>query len=106
MAKLKIKKGDMVFVTSGNDKDLSTAKEVLKVYPQDSKVIVEGVNVVKKHSKPNAENPQGGIIEMEKPIHVSNVMIQDPSTKKPTRVGYKVEGDKKVRVAKQSGKTV
>ncbi len=106
MAKLKIKKGDMVFVTSGNDKDLKTAKEVLAVFPQDSKVIVEGVNVVKKHQKPTAENPQGGIVEMEKPIHVSNVQIQDPSTKKPTRIGYKMEGDKKVRIAKQSGKTV
>ncbi len=106
MAKLKIKKGDKVFVTTGNDKDLDTAKEVLVVFPQDNKVIVEGVNVVKKHSKPNAENPQGGIVEMEKPIHVSNVQLQDPSTKKPTRVGYKMEGDKKVRIAKQSGKTV
>lgn len=106
MTKLKIKKGDKVFVISGNDKDLKNAKEVLVVYPQKNKLIVEGVNVVKKHSKPNAENPQGGISEIEKPIHISNVMLEDPSTKKPTRVGYKIEGDKKVRIAKKSGKTV
>ncbi|AEA13812.1 50S ribosomal protein L24 [Bacillus thuringiensis serovar kurstaki str. YBT-1520] len=72
-------------------------------FPKQNRVIVEGVNIVKKHSKPSQLNPQGGIITKEAPIHVSNVMILDPKTGEPTRVGFKVEDGKKVRIAKKSG---
>ncbi len=70
-------------------------------FPKQNRVIVEGVNIVKKHSKPSQLNPQGGIITKEAPIHVSNVMILDPKTGEPTRVGFKVEDGKKVRIAKK-----
>jgi large subunit ribosomal protein L24 len=114
--KLHIKKGDMVIVMRGkeapyfdeNGKKVYTKGRVIKVLPKENRVIVEGVNMVKKHARPSQANPQGGIIEMEAPIHISNVMIEDPKTKEPTRVGYKwVEGKngekKKVRYAKKSG---
>ncbi|EAL11226.1 ribosomal protein L24, partial [Bacillus cereus G9241] len=76
---------------------------ILVAFPKQNRVIVEGVNIVKKHSKPSQLNPQGGIITKEAPIHVSNVMILDPKTGEPTRVGFKVEDGKKVRIAKKSG---
>ncbi|KAB2863929.1 MAG: 50S ribosomal protein L24, partial [Exiguobacterium chiriqhucha] len=72
----------------------------LKAMPSKNRVVVEGINVIKKHSKPSQANPQGGILEIEAPIHVSNVMPLDPKTGKPTRVGFKVVDGKKVRVAK------
>ena len=75
----------------------------MKHIPKKNRVIVEGVNIVKKHAKPSQVNPQGGIIRQEAPIHVSNVMPIDPKTGEPTRVGYKIEDGKKVRVAKKSG---
>ncbi|QAR31462.1 50S ribosomal protein L24 [Ornithobacterium rhinotracheale] len=102
--KLKIKKGDQVVVLSGSDK--GKKGEVLQVKPKDNKAIVQGVNVIKKHTKPSAQNPQGGILEIEAPIQISNLAIVDPETGKPTRVGFRVEGDKKVRFAKKSGKTL
>uniref|UniRef100_UPI0039A50091 50S ribosomal protein L24 n=1 Tax=Ornithobacterium rhinotracheale TaxID=28251 RepID=UPI0039A50091 len=102
--KLKIKKGDQVVVLSGSDK--GRKGEVLQVRPKDNKAIVQGVNVIKKHTKPSAQNPQGGILETEAPIQISNLAIVDPETGKPTRVGFRVEGDKKVRFAKKSGKTL
>ncbi len=110
-----IKKGDMVIVMRGKEapyfadgKKVYTRGRVIKAMPKENRVLVEGVNMVKKHSRPTQANPQGGIIEQEAPIHVSNVMIEDPKTKEPTRVGYKfVEGKngetKKVRYAKKSG---
>ncbi len=99
--KLKIKKGDNVIVVAGRDKN--TIGEVYKAFPKDNKVLVRGVNVVKKHKKPTQTEP-GGIISKELPIHVSNVAIVDPKTNKATRVGYKVlEDGKKVRFAKASG---
>ena len=105
VAKMKIKKGDTVVIMTGRDK--GAKGEVLKVLPQESRVIVQGVNVVKKHRKPSQLNPQGGIENIEKPIHVSNVALADPKDDKPTRVGYKILKDgKKVRVAKRSGETV
>ncbi len=104
MAKLKIKKGDNVIVLAG--KDNGKKGEILTVFPEKNKVIVSGINVVKKHTKPNAQNPQGGIVEMEAPIHASNVALLDPVSKKATRVGYKFEGDKKIRIAKKSGKAI
>ena len=96
-----VKKGDKVQVISGKDKGKQGV--ILAAFPKESRVIVEGVNIVKKHSKPSQLNPQGGIITKEAPIHVSNVMILDPKTGEPTRVGFKVEDGKKVRIAKKSG---
>ncbi|MGM5631375.1 50S ribosomal protein L24 [Apibacter raozihei] len=104
MAKVKIKKGDKVQVLAGAYK--GKQGQVLVVYPEKNKAIVEGVNIVKKHKKPSAENPQGSIVEKEAAIHISNLALLDPKTGKPTRVSYKVEGDKKVRVAVKSGQTI
>lgn len=113
--KLHIKKGDTVVVVRGkeapyfeNGKKIFTKGRVIKVYPKGSRVLVEGVNMVKKHSRPSQANPQGGIIEKEAPIHISNVMLEDPQSKVPTRIGYKtVEGKNgeqtKVRYSKRSG---
>ena len=100
----RIKKGDTVYVNAGNDKG-KTGK-VLSVDPAKQRVIVEGVNMVSKHTKPNAKQPQGGIIKQEAPIHISNLNLIDPKSGKPTRVGFKVEGDKKVRYAKKSGEEI
>lgn len=93
-----VKKGDKVRVISGKDKGKTGV--ILAAFPKESRVLVEGVNIVKKHAKPSQVNPQGGIISFEAPIHVSNVMPIDPKTGNPTRVGYKTVNDKKVRVAK------
>lgn len=105
----KIKAGDTVVVIAGKDKytvdkkgeKVQTTGKVLKVYPTENKVLVEGVNKVKKHMKASQANKDGGIFEQEAPIHVSNVMIQDPKTKKPARVGFKVVDGKKVRYTKK-----
>lgn len=96
-----VKKGDKVVVISGKDKGKQGV--ILEAYPKKDRVLVEGINIVKKHSKPSQINPQGGIISREAAIHVSNVMPLDPKTGTPTRVGYKVEDGKKVRVAIKSG---
>ncbi len=93
-----VKKGDTVKVITGKDKGKQGV--ILQVFPKKERVIVEGVNIVKKHAKPSQDNPQGGIINKEAAIHVSNVMPIDPKTGEPTRVGYKVVDGKKVRVAK------
>lgn len=106
MTKVKIKRGDNVIVTTGKNK--GTKGEVLQVIKKEGKdprVIVAGVNVVKKHIKPSAANPQGGIVEKEASINISNVALLDKNGK-ATKVGYKVEGDKKVRVAKTTGETL
>ena len=107
---MKIKTGDTVVVIAGKDSKKVTKKgvesttgKVLKVYPETNKVVVEGVNKVKKHQKPTQQNTTGSIVEKEAPIDASNVMILDPKTKTPTRVGYKMENGKKVRYAKKSG---
>lgn len=100
--KLHVKKDDTVIVISGKDK--GKKGRVIAAYPRENRVLVEGVNMIKKHQKPNQQNPQGGIIEKEAPIHVSNVMHVDPKTGGVTRIGYQVqENGKKVRVAKKSG---
>ena len=108
MKKLNIKKGDTVYVNAGNDKG-KTGK-VLSVIPAKDRAIVEGINLVSKHTKPNAKQPQGGIIKQEAGIHISNVNLLDPSSTAakpvPTRVGYKFEDGKKVRVAKKSGQEI
>ena len=97
---MKIKKGDEVVVISGKYKGVKG--KVLQVRPTESRVVVEGVNRHKWHIKPTQEKP-GHIVDREAPIHVSNVALIDPKTKKATRAGYKMEGDKKVRVSKKSG---
>lgn len=99
-----VKKGDKVVVIPGKDKGKQGT--ILAAYPKKNRVLVEGVNIVKKHSKPSQANPQGGILSQEAAIHVSNVMPLDPKSGKPTRVGYKIENGKKVRVAKISGETL
>lgn len=100
---MKIKKGDQVIVITGRDK--GKTGEVLKSMPKDSKVLVQGVNLVKRHQKPTQENA-GGIISKEAPIHVSNVALIDPKSGKATRVGFKIVNDQKVRVAKRSGEVI
>ncbi|MCT2536591.1 50S ribosomal protein L24 [Aquibacillus koreensis] len=99
-----VKKGDKVKVLSGKDKGKEGT--VLAAYPKKERVLVEGVNVVKKHAKPSQENPQGGILNFEAPIHVSNVLPIDPKSGEPTRVGYEVRDGKKVRIAKKSGEAL
>jgi large subunit ribosomal protein L24 len=99
-----VKKGDKVMVISGKDKGKTGV--ILSALPKKDRVLVEGVNIVKKHSKPSQMNPQGGIISQEAPIHVSNVMPLDPKTGEPTRVGIQVVDGKRVRVAKKSGEVL
>ncbi len=104
MPKMHVKKGDKVQVISGKDK--GKQGEILQALPKQNRVIVEGINVVKKHAKPSQDNPQGGILNVEAPIHASNVMAIDPKSGEPTRVGYKEEDGKKVRIAKKSGEAL
>lgn len=103
MTKLKIKSGDTVQVIAGDHK--GTEGKVLKVFIDKNKAIVEGVNMVKKHTKPSAQNPQGGIVEKEAPMHISNLSLLT-SKGETTRVGYKMEGDKKVRFSKKSNEVI
>ena len=103
--KLHIKKGDTVVVISGNSKGQSG--KVLEVVREDERAIVEGVNLVSKHTKPNAKSPQGGIIKQEATIHVSNLMLKDPKTGKPTRIGRRLDKKGKlVRYSKKSGEEI
>lgn len=104
MIKLKIRSGDYVVVTTGKDKGKTGS--VLKVFPQDEKVLVSGVNIVKKHVKPS-QNSSGGVISKEMPLHISNVAHMDPKAGTATRVGFKfLEDGTKVRVAKKSGEII
>ncbi len=106
---MKIRKNDNVMVIAGNARG-KTGK-VLKVFPDKDRIIVEGVNIIKRHTRPSQRNPQGGIVQKEAPIHVSNVMLLDPKINQPTRVGMKVIKDEttgkksRVRVAKATGET-
>ena len=104
MIKLKIKSGDTVMVIAGDHK--GSQGTVMSVDREKNKAIVEGVNMVSKHTKPSAKSPQGGIVKKEAPIHISNLALIDPKTKEATRVGMKVEGDKKVRFAKKSNQVL
>lgn len=106
MTKVKIKRGDSVIVTTGKNRgSKGEVLEVIKKEGKDPRVIVAGVNIVKKHVKPSAANPQGGIVEKEASIHISNVALVDENGK-ATKVAYNVEGDKKVRIAKSTGKEI
>ncbi|MBE6181778.1 MAG: 50S ribosomal protein L24 [Rikenellaceae bacterium] len=103
--KLHIKKGDMVQIIAGDSK--GQQGKVLKVEVSKQRAIVEGVNLIKKATKPNAQNPQGGIVEQEAPIHISNIQVLDPKSGKPTKVGRKLDAKGKlVRYAKKSGEEI
>jgi large subunit ribosomal protein L24 len=100
----KIKKGDRVVVLTGRDKGRQGA--VLKVLPKDSRVLVEGLNIVQRHTRPTQGDPQGGIKPKEAALHISNVALVDPKSGGATRVGFRVEDGKKVRFAKKSGEVI
>ncbi len=102
MSAIKIKKGDLVRVIAGKDKDKEG--KVTSIDAKNNKAIVEGINVVTKHSKPSAQNQNGGIIHQEAPIDISNIMLVHKG--KTTKIGYKMDGDKKVRVAKSTGEVI
>ena len=105
MGKLHIKKGDIVIVNAGVSKGLEG--KVLEVFPDKQRAVVEGVNMIKKHTKPNAAHPQGGIIEKEAPVHISNLNLKDPKTGKATRIGRKLDSENKlVRFSKKSGEEI
>lgn len=104
MAKMNVRKGDMVIVIAGKDKGKQA--KVLTAIPSEDKVVVEGVNVVKRHTKPSQKMPQGGIVEKEAAIHVSNVMPYCSTCKKGVRVGHVIENGKKVRVCRKCGKAL
>jgi len=106
MAKIKIKKNDTVIVTTGNSKGVKG--KVIKVYPNENRAMVEGANMISKHTKPNAANPQGGIIKQESKLHISNLMLIDPKSGEATKVGRKVDEKtgKIVRYSKNSGEVI
>ena len=104
MSMAKIKKGDTVVILSGKDK--GREGQVVKSLPNDGKVVVSGVNMISRHTKPSQADPEGGVKRREAPIHVSNVAIKDPKTGKPARVGFEVRDGKKVRVLKGSGEVL
>lgn len=107
---MKIRKNDNVMVIAGNSRGKSG--KVLKVYPEKQRVIIEGVNIMKRHTRPSQKNPQGGIVQREAPIHVSNVMLMDPKTNEVTRIGTKIVKDpttgktRRLRVSKATGETM
>ena len=106
MAKIKIKKNDTVIVTTGNSKGVKG--KVIKVYPKENRAMVEGANLISKHTKPNAANPQGGIVKQEAKIHISNLVLVDPKSGEATKVGRKVDekSGKIVRYSKNSGEVI
>ena len=105
MARFHIKKGDMVYVNTGNDK--GKTGRVLEVLVKKHKALVEGVNIISKSMKPNAKYPQGGIVKMEAPIEISNLNLIDPKSGKPTRIGRRLNEDgKRVRYSKKSGEEI
>jgi large subunit ribosomal protein L24 len=99
----KIRKGDSVVVLAGKDKGRSG--EVVQVMPKENRALVRGINMVKRHQR-QTQTQEAGIVDKEAPIHLSNLALADPKDGKPTRVGFKIDGDKKVRVAKRSGETI
>jgi large subunit ribosomal protein L24 len=104
MTKLKVKSGDLVRVIAGDHK--GEEGKILTIQREKNKAIVEGVNMVSKHTKPSATNPQGGIVKKEAGIHISNLSLIDPKSKEATKVGFKQEGDKKVRFSKKSNQVL
>lgn len=104
--KFNIKKGDQVIVIAGNDKNRTTPREVLAVYPLKGRVLVAGVRIVTKHLKPSAQNPQGGIVKEEAPISISNVMLWDAESKGGTRIRRERKDGKAIRISKKSGQEI
>ena len=106
MAKIKIKKNDTVIVTTGNSK--GTKGKVIKIFPKENRAMVEGANLISKHTKPNATSPQGGIIKQEAKIHISNLMLIDPKSGDATKVGRKIDekSGKLVRYSKNTGEVI
>jgi large subunit ribosomal protein L24 len=104
--KFNIKKGDTVVVIAGDDKDAKKPRTVLEVFPEESKVLVEGVNIITKHTKPSARNTRGGIVKKEAPIHISNVMIWDAKAGAGVKVKRTRDNGKLVRVSKKSGEAI
>jgi large subunit ribosomal protein L24 len=104
--KFNIKKGDNVVVIAGDDRDRTKPRKVLSVNPSEGRVLIEGVNLVTKHLKPNAQNPQGGIVKEEAPIAISNVMLWDAKSKGPARVKRERTDGGFVRISKKSGETI
>ena len=106
MSKIKIKKGDIVSVSTGNSKGLKG--KVIKIFPSKNMAMVEGVNLVSRHTKPNAANPQGGIIKQEAKIHISNLVMLDPNTGEKTKIGRRIDEKtgKLVRYSKKSGEVI
>ncbi len=105
-AKFNIKKGDSVVVITGDDKDLKKPRKVLEVVTEKDRVLVEGVNIVTKHSKPSAQNTKGGIIKKEAPIAISNVMMWDAKSSAPSKIKRTRENGKLIRIAKKSGEVI
>jgi large subunit ribosomal protein L24 len=104
--KFNIKKGDNVVVIAGDDKDRSQPRQVLAVFPSERRIMVEGVNMVTKHLKPNAQNPQGGIVKEEAKINISNVMLWDAKSKAPARIKRERTDSGFVRISKKSGEAI
>ena len=104
--KFNIKKGDTVVVNAGDDKDLKKPRTVLEVIIDKGRVVVEGVNIVTKHTKPSAQNTKGGIVKVEAPINISNVMLWDAKKSEPTKVKRTRENGKLIRVSKKSGEVI
>ncbi len=105
-AKFNIKKGDSVVVITGDDKDLKKPRKVLEVVTEKDRVLVEGVNIVTKHTKPSAQNTKGGIIKKEAPIAISNVMMWDAKSSAPSKIKRTRENGKLIRIAKKSGEII
>ena len=104
--KYNIRKGDSVVVIAGDDKDIKKPRKVLSVIVDKGRIVVEGVNIITKHTKPSARNTKGGIVKKEAPIHISNVMLWDAKTSAPTKVKRTRENGKLVRIAKKSGEAI
>lgn len=105
-AKFNIKKGDTVVVIAGEDRDLKKPRKVLEVFLEKSRVLVEGVNIITRHTKPSAQNTKGGLVKKEAPIHISNVMLWDAKAGEPTKVKRSRETGKLVRISKKSGEVI
>lgn len=104
--KYNIKKGDSVVIIAGDDKDLKKPRRVLRVITDKSRVVVEGVNIITRHTKPSAQNTKGGLVKKEAPIHISNVMLWDAKSGGPTKISRSRENGKLVRIAKKSGEEI
>ncbi|MFN5423360.1 MAG: 50S ribosomal protein L24 [bacterium] len=104
--KFNIKKGDTVVVISGDDKDLKKPRKVLEVFPEKSRVLVEGANIITRHTKPSAQNTKGGLVKKEASMHISNVMLWDAKKEEATKIKRSRENGKLVRISKKSGEVI